>query len=165
VAPLAGDAVNAFEHAPVDDDAPAHPCAQNQADHDAVPARGAERGLSQRETVRVIRHPHLHPEPAAEVFAHRSTVEAEGVGVFQNTGRGIDGAGTADADHGGAEDAGLSFETGDDLFHLPDHVLVAAAALGGHAQAVPRAVGGLRVDDRALDLGASEVDAEQGHGD
>ena len=159
VAPLAGDVVASAQHLAVHHHAAAAAGAEDDAENRAVTGARAIARFRQGEAVGVVLHPHLAAEQGADVAVERVAVQCDGVGVLHQAGGRADHAGNADAHRGGdaklrfriAHEAGDPLERGLVAVRRVDPVAMAFAAVGRQ--------------DRDLDLGAAEVDADtvRGH--
>lgn len=101
VAPFAGDAVAAGENFFVDDESTADAGAEDDAEDGGVFNSCAEGGLGEGEAVGVVFDDDGAAEGVLEIGLEGAAIEADGVGIFEETGMGIGGAGGGDADAGG----------------------------------------------------------------
>ena len=155
MAPLAGDAVGAFDEAALDRDAAADAGAQDRAEHHLGPGGRAVDRLGQGEAVGVVGETDLAAERGHDVAVERLAVEAGGVGVLDQPRRRRQRARHADPDRGLR--AGLVLEAQDHVAHGADRRLVIG---GGRLGAVAgRQAAGL-VEHGPFDLRAAEVDAD-----
>ena len=99
--PLAGDCIPSYDHAPIDNDAAADTCPENDAEHDICTKAGPVDRLGQREAVRVVRKPHGPPEGASQVVGQRVADEPRRVRVLDESGGRRHDPRHPDADGGG----------------------------------------------------------------
>jgi hypothetical protein len=158
VAPLARDAVTAGDHGALDDHAGAGARADDHAEHDARAGRSAVDSLREREAVRVVGQSDGPTERLGEQTVERQTVEADCVRAAEQAGLRGEGARRTDAHAAALARACLELpdQPGD---RRDDGARVAPWRLDPQPRVL---LAGLAEHD-ALDLRASEVDADPHH--
>ena len=122
--PLARNGVRPFDQTFAHDDAAARARAQNDGPHGFISRTRAVRRFGQSQTVRVVFHAHGTVQRLRQILVQRMTDQPCRIGVFNQSRRGGNRPGNADAD--GAFFAQFGFRAVNQFLNAPDDSLVRA---------------------------------------
>lgn len=158
MAPLAGNPVGSFPYLAIDAEPAAAAGPHDHSENQAIPAARAVAALRQGEAVGIVPNPCRTGEKLLKVVFKWVADEAGRIGVLDETGGRIEGAGDADPDGVLTSGWDQSGRFGDDPVEGHKNGIVAARRWGRYPPALKDGFVG-RQEER-LDFGASQVDTD-----
>ena len=98
--PFSGNTARSVDHPPVDDEATAASCTQNNPEYDVRILCGTIDGFGQGEAVSVVGEPHRRFKRDFQVSVERATIEPGRIGILHQASAGRNGPWDGDANLG-----------------------------------------------------------------
>ena len=162
--PLARYPVGTSQDLIVDHNASADPGAEDDAEDRLVRSTGTQNGLGECTAVGVVGEKNLRSEYTGEIDGKRLAVQAEGIRVLEESGRGNGDAGCPDAYPCWTLQSRGLFELHDHSGDLAEDMVVTLRRLRRETEAMESLLGLCRVENNPLDLRAAKIDTPEKSG-